>query len=82
MRSQCNSRTLIEVTTIMIDIAAAAEINPTSSMLTIITEETIVSGENRKMTAETVVMARRKKKMLMSRIAGRQTGTVIRQKVR
>ena len=63
------------------DIAAALAMEPVSSMLRIATDAGTVSGEYRKITADVVVIALTKKKILISMIAGRHTGTVTRQKV-
>ena len=62
--------------------AAAGAVSPASSMLSIATEARAVSGEYRKTTADTVVMAFTNRYMETSNIAGRHTGTVTLKKVR
>ena len=56
--------------------AAAGAISPASSMFNTAIEASEVLGEYKKTTAETVVIAFTNKYIDMSKIAGKQTGTV------
>src|SRR4051812_36839986 len=62
--------------------AAAGPMSPASSRFTMATDASTVLGEYRKTTADTVVIAFTKRYRLMSRMAGKHTGTVTRKKVR
>ena len=57
VRRACKTRKTAEVYTIIKAIAAAGAMSPASSMFNTATDASIVSGEYRKTTAETVVIA-------------------------
>jgi len=61
LNAVCSNRTAPAVTTISIAMAAAGAVSPASSMFSTATEASVVFGERRKTTAETVVMALMKK---------------------